>query len=208
MTYSVTIAAGKRDVVLPNGSRYQAGAVVALSDDEFGQMSATARASLLSASSYIGEAVGHIVTIAATAKNVTLPNLQRYGAGAIVTLSDAQYSTIDPAAKAALFSADISEVQIAVQSGTAPATATSGTIATAGLGASAVNPAGNITGVILQAGTQPGQQVTVINQSAFTITFAAAGTSNVADGVSDVIPATSARAYTWDSLTSLWYRAA
>jgi hypothetical protein len=49
-------------------------------------------------------------------------------------------------------------------------------------------------------------QVTVINESAFALTFAASGTSHVADGVSDVIPALAARTFTYDGNTSLWYR--
>lgn len=88
------------------------------------------------------------------------------------------------------------------------ATTTGGTITTSGKGTTKTSPAGNITGVILAAGGNDGQQVTVINESAFTVTFAASGTSHVADGASDVIAATSARLYTWDSNTNLWYRAA
>jgi hypothetical protein len=87
-------------------------------------------------------------------------------------------------------------------------TATSGTITTSAKGTTKTNPAGNITAVVLQAGGNDGQQVTVINESAFTITFAAAGTSNVADGVSDVIAALTSRVFTWDSHTNLWYKAA
>lgn len=92
-------------------------------------------------------------------------------------------------------------------SSTAPVTATSGTIAVvAGTGLSRVAPAGNITGVILTAGTVNGQTVTVVNEAAFTITFAVAGTSHVADGTSDVIAASTARVFVWDGVTSLWYR--
>ncbi len=70
-----------------------------------------------------------------------------------------------------------------------------------------VNPAGNITGVILAAGSFGDDRVTVINESAFTITFAASGTSHVADGVLDIIVANSARTYIWSAGTSLWYPA-
>lgn len=90
-------------------------------------------------------------------------------------------------------------------SSSAPATASSGTIATAGLGVSRVSPAGAITGVILQAGTTTGQMCTVINESANSITMAAAGTSNVADGVSCVIAANRAMWFCWDASTSRWY---
>lgn len=89
----------------------------------------------------------------------------------------------------------------------AAVTATSGTIVVAaGTGISRVAPAANITGVILTAGTISGQTVVVVNEAAFTITFAAAGTSHVADGTSDVIAALTARMFVWDASTSLWYR--
>lgn len=89
------------------------------------------------------------------------------------------------------------------------ATPTNGsTIATGGVTVSRVNPAGAITGVILQAGNAAGQKVVVINESANTITFAAAGTSNVADGTSMVIDATKAAAFYWNTGTSRWYHAA
>lgn len=93
------------------------------------------------------------------------------------------------------------------QSATAPALATGGTINTAGLQVARVAPAAAVTGIILQAGTQPGQKITVLNESAFSVTFAAAA-SNVADGASDVIAATSARQFVWDSVTNLWYKIA
>jgi hypothetical protein len=71
-------------------------------------------------------------------------------------------------------------------------------------------PGGAITGVILQPGTYAGQRVTVVNESAAasTITFAAAGTSNVADGVTTVIPGLRASTFWWDTGTSRWYRTA
>lgn len=70
-----------------------------------------------------------------------------------------------------------------------------------------VSETGNVTGIILAAGVS-GLTVTIVNRSAFTITFAASGTSHVADGASDVIPALTARTFTYDSGTSLWYRVA
>lgn len=92
------------------------------------------------------------------------------------------------------------------QSASAAAIATGGTITTASVGVARVAPTAAVTGVILQAGTKAGQQVTVVNESAFSVTFAASGTSFVVDGASDVIAATSARAFVWDSGTALWYR--
>lgn len=91
------------------------------------------------------------------------------------------------------------------QSGSAAVLASSGTITTSGVGAARVAPAGAVTGVILQAGTTGGQTVCVVNESAFSVTFAASGTSHVADGVSDVIAANTARKYIWDSGVSLWF---
>jgi hypothetical protein len=63
-----------------------------------------------------------------------------------------------------------------------------------------------VTGIILAAAANSGQTVTLINQSAYTVTFAASGTSNVADGTGDVIAAGTAGQYVWDGSTSLWYR--
>lgn len=82
------------------------------------------------------------------------------------------------------------------------------TIATGGVTVSRVNPAGSVTGVILQAGNAAGQKVVVINESSNTVTFAAAGTSNVANGTSMVIGATEAAAFYWNTGTSRWYHAA
>lgn len=68
-------------------------------------------------------------------------------------------------------------------------------------------PAGAITGVIVQKGTIQGQELTIINESANSITFATQATSNVADGASSAIAALTARKLIWDSATGLWYRA-
>ncbi|HLI05205.1 MAG TPA: hypothetical protein VKV40_01400 [Ktedonobacteraceae bacterium] len=93
------------------------------------------------------------------------------------------------------------------QSATDPDPGANGTIATAALVVSRVNPAAARTGCILQAGTQSGQIVWVVNEaaSANSITFAASGTSNVADGTADAIVGLSARLFVWDGSTSLWY---
>lgn len=70
-----------------------------------------------------------------------------------------------------------------------------------------VSSTANVTGVILAAPPNgAGTRITVVNTTAFTVTFAASGTSNVADGVSDVIPALTSRTFTYNG--SLWYRAA
>lgn len=89
--------------------------------------------------------------------------------------------------------------------------ATSGTIKTATDGLFAgipVTTAAAVTGVILEPPSNTWAQVTVINESANSITFAVSGTSHVADGVSNVIPALTARTFTYDGNTNLWYRTA
>ena len=87
--------------------------------------------------------------------------------------------------------------------------ADNGTIALPTTGFNAIvatSTAANKTGVILSAGTVTGQTICVINTSANSITFAASGTSRVADGVSAVIPALRAMLFTWEAGASLWYR--
>jgi hypothetical protein len=93
-------------------------------------------------------------------------------------------------------------------SATSAALATAGTITTALTGAARVNPAANVTGVILQAGTVSGQIVWVVNESAFTVTFDVAATSNVADGTTSAIAALSARQFYWDAGAARWFRVA
>jgi hypothetical protein len=72
-------------------------------------------------------------------------------------------------------------------------------------------PTANRTGVLLTAGTYHGQEVTLINEGSFTITFAAVGTygdpaaSNVAGGTGETIPAKRHRKYVWCGVTNQWY---
>jgi hypothetical protein len=47
--WAVTVKAGVRDVVLPNGRRYQAGATAVLSDQEAALLTATGIAALFTA---------------------------------------------------------------------------------------------------------------------------------------------------------------
>lgn len=66
--------------------------------------------------------------------------------------------------------------------------------------------AGAATGVIMTAGTVDGQTIQLFNVHATNlITFAAAGTSNVADGVSTTIPALTGIKLVWDTTSSRWY---
>jgi|SRR6185312_1836539 len=85
--------------------------------------------------------------------------------------------------------------------------ASSGTIAV-NAGAVRCTNAGAVTGVILAAGTTDGQEVTVYNEAANSITFAAVATSHVADGTSDVIATLTAARYKWNAnaSTPAWYR--
>ena len=68
-----------------------------------------------------------------------------------------------------------------------------------------VSPAAAVTGVILAAGQFSGDVVIVVNEAAAanTVTFAAVGTSNVADGTSSVIAGLTARRFVWSG--SKWY---
>lgn len=68
------------------------------------------------------------------------------------------------------------------------------------------SPTGNLTGAIIAKGLMDGQTFSLVNDSAFTITFAASGTSNVADGVSDVIAANTSRKFVYLASASLWFR--
>jgi hypothetical protein len=94
---------------------------------------------------------------------------------------------------------------LAMASTNSGAVITGGTFTTANVGTTRANPAGNVSGMILQAGTISGQQFTIFNESLFSITFAVAGTSNVADGTADAINALAGRTFIWNSGTSQWY---
>lgn len=95
------------------------------------------------------------------------------------------------------------------QSATAPAIANAGTIATTGLGVSRLSPAGAVTGIIMAAGTIPGQLCLVVNEAAQanSLTFnATPGTSFVADSANEQpIYGLQSRLFVWDSAQSLWY---
>lgn len=83
--------------------------------------------------------------------------------------------------------------------------ASSSTIPLGGQSGVRVAPTGNVTGIILQKGTFPLQRRIILNESAFSLTMAAAGTSNVADGTSCVIAANTQKTFYWNSATALWY---
>ena len=87
---------------------------------------------------------------------------------------------------------------------------TGGTIPTAGIGTSLVTTTTNVTGVILAAGTFNGQQVSVVNESANTITFnTTPSTSHMADAATQpAIGALTARQFVWVTAQGFWYRMA
>lgn len=66
---------------------------------------------------------------------------------------------------------------------------------------------GSRTGVIIQAGIEDGERITIVNvaDANETITFAAAGTSNVAGGTGVAIAQNAALTLFWDDVTNLWY---
>ena len=103
----------------------------------------------------------------------------------------------------------VATVTALTQSASAPALATTGTIATSGVGVARIAPTAAVTAAILQAGTVAGQQVSVVNEATATyaVTMAASATSNVADGASTVIAVLTCANFIWDSSTSLWYHA-
>ncbi len=70
----------------------------------------------------------------------------------------------------------------------------------------ATSSAANKTGVILTAGRHDGEEIRLINTSANSLTFAAAGTSNVADGTGSVLAALTAMKMTWEAGAARWFR--
>jgi hypothetical protein len=79
-----------------------------------------------------------------------------------------------------------------------------GTLNPANVASVRLNAAATVTGVILAPGTVDGQTITLINEGAGSITFAASG-SNVATGVGSSIEAGTAIRYIWSVRTALWY---
>lgn len=67
-------------------------------------------------------------------------------------------------------------------------------------------PAAARTGLIMALGDRPMRVVIINESSANTMTFAAAGTSNVANGVSCVISVLAAIELNYDPAKKLWYQ--
>ena len=68
-----------------------------------------------------------------------------------------------------------------------------------------MNPSGAVTGIILATASTDGFEICIYNESANLITFAASGTSHVADGTSATIPANTMKIFRWNNAKSLWY---
>lgn len=68
-----------------------------------------------------------------------------------------------------------------------------------------VNPAAAVTGIIIATAARDGQRLTIVNLSGNSLTFAAAGTSNVAAGVGASVPANTSKLFIWNAATALWY---
>jgi hypothetical protein len=103
MTWMVTLDSGDREVVLPNGLRYQGSAEVVISDRWYSRLSAAALGALMSAS-YLGGIASYTVTMAEGASSVALPDGLLHKSGDVVTLSDEQYSILTPSSVERLFS--------------------------------------------------------------------------------------------------------
>jgi hypothetical protein len=98
-------------------------------------------------------------------------------------------------------------VAVGTSAAAASATVNNDTLDTT-IGLWRANPAAARTGIILEAGVTLGQRFTLINLAAGanTLTMAAAGTSNVADGVACVVAGLTAAHFVWDTTSARWYR--
>lgn len=98
-------------------------------------------------------------------------------------------------------------IEMYQQGGTVQTVTTGGTINT-NYNSVRVSAAGAITGMIMAPGVKAGQLCCIIVESAAanTLTFAAAGTSNVAGGATAVWAGLNAHLCIWDATTALWYQ--
>jgi hypothetical protein len=89
--------------------------------------------------------------------------------------------------------------------GTTAVITSSGTINPANLGILKLAPTAAVTSAVMTTGTIDGQEITLINEANYAITFAASASSNVADGASAIISAYRQMILTWDQTVSLWF---
>lgn len=84
--------------------------------------------------------------------------------------------------------------------------ANGGTITPTGLVTAVTTGGSAVTGAVLAAGAGDQQETVLVNKAGQSITFAAAGTSNVADGTGDVLAANHAARFTWSASSGRWFR--
>jgi hypothetical protein len=97
-------------------------------------------------------------------------------------------------------------IQIGNYSGGDTISANGQTIDTGGISFVALEGSAAYTGLILQAGSVDGQLMFLCNYGSYPQTFAAYGTSNVADGIADVLAPYSSALFVWSFINSAWYR--
>jgi hypothetical protein len=127
------------------------------------------------------------------------------GVGGILNVNSNPTNSTVPYLESGSSSTNTSNYTLAGSGNAATAVSNNSTIPTA-FGFVQCTVAAGSTGNILAPGIAPGQEIVILNESgANTITMAAAGTSNVADGVGCVIAVNSYKRFVWSAATSLWY---
>lgn len=153
----------------------------------------------------VATALAHLAKLAADTNNrwtVDHNGLQSWGTGAAAT-----DTTLGRTGVARLTTQQLDVTTLNVGEFNQGAIVTGGTIdtfTTANTGMTYVTPAAAVTGIILQVGTVAGQEHWVVNNSAFLITFAAAG-SNVANGSNITVPAREAAKFVWSAVAGQWF---
>lgn len=134
-------------------------------------------------------------------------NFTTDGAGNITAVSLTASGTVTSASQSLTGAVTAGGLIFRTTGATVQTVTTSGTITiTSNTVVQKLTTGGAVTAVVLTAGTTDGQTVVLVNTSANSITFAAAGTSNVADGTSGVIAANRSMVLWWESTTARWYR--
>jgi hypothetical protein len=157
-----------------------------------------------------GGGVGTDILLDANAFNTTIDKPERDGGGAILTLDLGHAAGVNLLNLPTISTGSPAGYQI-LNGENASA---SGNVQTIGAGTTIIlrslvqrlTCTGAAAAVKMPPGYYSGQQVTLINEGAFTITFDVSGNSNVAGGTGSIISATAAMTLTWDGGTALWYR--
>lgn len=108
---------------------------------------------------------------------------------------------------------NVAQLQGGQSAATTFAAASANTIITAGVRVARVATSGASTSVsnILQKGTQPGQEITVINENTTagsSLDFAGGSATSNIIGAGTVVSGMVAARFVWDSGTTFWYRTA